>query len=199
MCDNVIIPWSDYFDHIYCFNFLPNVARRKAMEKELQRVGILNSGIFSFFHSSPDPWERCVERIAPRTSPEPKSNIGFINLGLATARALREAKWLGYGRVLFLEDDVRFLKDISALYDIIHGSPWERNIIQYDKFVDWDMSVNEYRRLAASRRIGNTELKFAMGFALNKKGAVLPRLFNGGGTRIRTLEGYANRFTVCPV
>lgn len=32
-----------------------------------------------------------------------------------------------------------------------------------------------------------------------KKGAVLPRLFNGGGTRIRTLEGYANRFTVCPV
>ena len=36
-------------------------------------------------------------------------------------------------------------------------------------------------------------------FYKNKKGAVLPRLFNGGGTRIRTLEGYANRFTVCPV
>ena len=28
-----------------------------------------------------------------------------------------------------------------------------------------------------------------------KKARFLPRLFNGGGTRIRTLEGYANRFT----
>ena len=34
---------------------------------------------------------------------------------------------------------------------------------------------------------------------ITKKARFWPRLFNGGGTRIRTLEGYANRFTVCPV
>ena len=36
-------------------------------------------------------------------------------------------------------------------------------------------------------------------FLKTKKARFWPRLFNGGGTRIRTLEGYANRFTVCPV
>lgn len=152
----VAVPWRDWFDRIVCFTHLPNAARRKAMERELDRVGILGSGIFRFECTAPDPWERYVAEAAPRTAADDRTNMGFVNLGLATARVLREARWLGWRRVLFLEDDVRFLRDLSALEAAFAGTPWEWSIVQYDKFVDWEMSPERYSSTVASRRIGDT-------------------------------------------
>ena len=150
------IPWRDWFDRIVCFTHLPDAARRRAMERELGRVGILGSGIFGFAYTSPDPWEQHVVEAAPRVAADARTNAGFINLGLATARVLREAKWLGWRRVLFLEDDVRFLKDLTALKAAFARTPQGWNIVQYDKFVDWRMTPETYSSMVAGRRIGDT-------------------------------------------
>ncbi len=149
------LKWTDYFDRIYCFSFLPNAARRMAMERELARVGIRDSGIFSFAYTSPDPWERHIAANAPLLCAESETNRGFVNLGLATARILREALGLGHRRILLLEDDVRFLKSLPSIAEALRSAPWDWNLIQFDKFVDWNMNADSYAQMVRERRIGN--------------------------------------------
>jgi hypothetical protein len=142
--------WPSYFDRIYCIHHLPDKGRMPSLESELRRVGILDSGIFQFVFTTPDPWEsrlleKCPEIAGTR---ERSSSIGFLNLGLASARTLREALCIGYRRVLFLEDDIRFLKDLDALDAALAATPDGFDIVQYDKFVDWNLTPEQYRDMA---------------------------------------------------
>lgn len=139
------IPWSRYFDHIYCMHFVGNTERMAGVTAELERVGILGSGIFSFVHTSPDPWEAKLMELYPKCAGRHASARGFLNLGLASARAMREALALGYRRVLFLEDDVRFLKSPEELDRALAATPPGFNIVQYDKFIDWEWDNTAYR------------------------------------------------------
>lgn len=153
-----MIDWSKYFDHIYCFHFLGKSERlRTDITAEMDRVGILKSGIFSFVYTSRDPWEKALWDACPRS--RKTFNTGFLNLGLATARTLREALALGYGRVLFLEDDIRFLKDPQEIEATLAATPDEGrdevSIVQYDKFLPWSMKPTEYRRMTEVGRIND--------------------------------------------
>lgn len=158
MEDKYTVDWSKYFDHIYCFHFLGKSERlRKDITAELDRVGILKSGIFNFVYTSRDPWEKALWDASPRC--RKTFNVSFLNLGLATARTLREALALGYQRVLFLEDDIRFLKDLKEIEKILAATPNESrdevSIVQYDKFLPWSMTPSEYRRMVEVGRFND--------------------------------------------
>lgn len=127
--------WSRHFDRIWCFHYLKDADRLPGMEAELRRVGILDSGVFSFRHTSPDPWERKLAKVCPAVSGHHGAKIGFLNLGLATARALREAVALGYRRVLFLEDDIRFLRDVGEIAATLDTMPDGFDVVQLEHFV----------------------------------------------------------------
>lgn len=174
------VDWKRHFDRIYCIHYLPDAGRMPGFTAELERVGILGSGIFSFVYTSPDPWERKLLEAYPNISGRHASALQFVNLGLASARTLREALALGYQRVLFLEDDIRFLKDTAELEAGLDAIPEGWDIVQFDKFVKWEHTPETYAAQTKAQEIN--------AFYYDARGEELP----GGGCFMATPRGMAN-------
>lgn len=174
-----MIDWGKHFDHVYCFCYLGSKnsnEKREALDYEFHRVNLDTPGLTTMVYTTRDPWEdKLAAQLPPRTT-ETDSSRGFVNLGLATARTLREALALGYARVLFLEDDVRFLKDAQAIENALDAMP-PRDLVMFDKFLPWNLSNENYRRHVDSHLINiyyfegrALDTKSGAGFALTRPG-----------------------------
>lgn len=125
------IKWERYIDRIFCVYFLPNKKRMARLKDELNRVGILDSPIFEWRFTTPNPYDVVIQN----NYKDKKwiNSIGCINGSLEVLRILKESRLLGYKRILILEDDVAFLKDLSALEKILSYIPEGYDIVQLDK------------------------------------------------------------------
>ena len=132
------IDWKGYFDKIYCIHFLPDKNRIPRLEKELERVGILDSGIFQYFYTVPNRYEKIYEKIFPECRPV------YMNLGFGTLKMLKEAMYLDYGRIMVIEDDIAFLKDMDEMKRILDNMPEEHRMIQMDKAMWRDQLKSEW-------------------------------------------------------
>jgi hypothetical protein len=140
------IDWSRHFDRAYCFHYANDAARLPGLTEEFRRVGLLDSGIFRWMRTFPNPWEKRLIEARPdlwRGGPN-KTSVSFLNLGFASMRAMREALADGCKRVLFLEADIRFLKDLSAIKDALDAIPDGFDVVQFDKFDLWSVTPDEY-------------------------------------------------------
>lgn len=127
--------WKNKFDRIYCLSYLPYKERRKTIEPELERTGILSSGIFSYHYTFETP----VDDILLKSDmfPFDRNNSRFkkntLNLALGHYSIMKEALGLDLKRILILEDDIRFLKDIREMNLIIENLPEDMDITLFDK------------------------------------------------------------------
>jgi len=102
-------------------------SRVPSMEKELKRVGLYDAERQWQF---PSPLDRlllrkinhipCVER------------GGYFNLSMGHYRAIATAYHLGYENVLVIEDDARFLNDVSELEKIVTSLPDDYDVALFD-------------------------------------------------------------------
>ena len=141
--------WKKHFDQIYCIHYLPNAGKRPRLLAELRRVGILDSGIFQMRYTTPSPydeviWEKEKSKMAPRPC--------FVNICLEIRKCLAESVALGYKRLLLLEDDVCFLRDLDELQKLLDASPKGYGIVQYDKFVNNGV-VSDYQDRLKNRLV----------------------------------------------
>ena len=187
------VKWARHFDHVYCIHFTGNPDRLPAITAEFRRVGLLQSGIFDFVYNSPDPWESAIVASCPLVSTEPVSNAAFVNLGLCTARILREALCRGFSRILILENDIRFFKDLARLERTFAATPDGFDIVQYDKFVEWNLSPEAYREMVSTRRIN--EFFFDGGTGTFYSGACFALTQNGMRALLQALESGGPRPT----
>ena len=147
----MILDWTRYFDRIYCIHYLPSREKFPRLREELKRVGIWDSPIFEMRCTSPSKYDECIFREYRHKIYAP--NLAYVNLCLEIRRVLYEAKEFGKRRILLLEDDVAFLKDIGEIERILEATPEDYDIVQYDKFVtdngwmkgDWDKRIVEKR------------------------------------------------------
>lgn len=168
--------WGRQFDRIYCFHHTGMKGRYEAMHAELERVGILGSGVFQWVITSPDPHEATVLDSFPKEDwpfESRKASLGFINLGMATARAIRESLYFGHRRILVLEDDLRFLNDLGRVRDIIDATPDAADAVQYDKYLMWGEEDDSYAQMAEERPLGYSGRFFDPGDAVVPSGACL--------------------------
>ena len=192
------VKWAHHFDHVYCIHFTGQPDRLPAITAEFRRVGLLQSGIFDFVYNSPEPWEAKIVAACPAVSRERISNAAFVNIGLCVARILREALYRGFSRILIVEDDIRFFRDTARLERTFAASPDGFDIVQYDKFTEWNLSPENYRKTVAGRRIndfffdgGSDALFSGSCFALTANGmkAILNALENNGPSPADLLFG----------
>lgn len=120
-----MIDWTSKFDHIYCLHCLDYADRKPELDVELERVGILNSGIFEYYYSTKSPlldYMRKAMREAGCASFVTEIDAHFY-CTYEHYRILKDALLRGFERVLIIEDDVRFLKDLTKLQTLIESTP----------------------------------------------------------------------------
>lgn len=149
----VKIDWKKHFDAVYCLSLASNVKRREDMEKELRRVGIAQSRLlkmkitvknafYKHIWSNPDfPTERWWIH-----------NSSALNATMGHYEIMKECLDLGYERVLIMEDDIRFLKDIAAVKSIIDAMP-KSDIVLLDKFIP--ISKEQYLNSLETEKIND--------------------------------------------
>lgn len=128
-----MIDWGKYFDRVYCVHCTTQEFKLPRLMDELSRVGLLISPVFEMRYTSPSVWDEVIRQ----AEPDPVISAGVVNLGLETIRLLRESLARGFRRILVIENDVAFLKDLSALEKSLDEMP-DRDIVQFDYFFCWN-------------------------------------------------------------
>ena len=130
--------FNSVFDHIYCLHYLPYSDRLPKLKSELERVGINeNADYFSWVYDYPSQFldlvfedDRLKLSLALRSSSRP-----FLKkVALKHYEIAKDAYEKGYKRILVLEDDIRFHKDISFISKMLSNVP-DNDIIMFDKMV----------------------------------------------------------------
>ena len=139
-----MIQWNKYFDRIYCIHFVQYTKRRQLLEFELNRVGILNSGIFQYQFTDRSNIKLCECVLTKLPYSNIIRNYTYISVILGHYYCIRQAYTKGYERILILEDDVRFLKDLNLIQQILQNKPKDGNIILYDKSIPDSYSNKQF-------------------------------------------------------
>lgn len=126
------ICWNKYFEQIYCIRFLPSLKiRGESLQQELDRVGILGSGIFKWKDTFQTPFQKILLQHVNCMFKSTKTSLSNFNAAMAHYETCKDAIEHCYKRVLILEDDVRFLNDICLIADILESSP-KTDVVLYD-------------------------------------------------------------------
>lgn len=149
------IDWKKYFDRIYCVFFVPNRNRLDRLDKEFERVGIKNSGIFEYVWSTPSVYDSQALSACHEKPHLPIYKPAYANHLRHVEEILRRAQAAKYERILILEDDIAFLKSLDELEAVLGSMPVGYAAFQMDKFLlpsnkkAWEelrktKSLNEY-------------------------------------------------------
>ena len=145
------IDWS-VFDHVWCINYAPYSNRRVAVEKEFSRIGLLGSKNFSWHFTTSSIFDNILYDV---TVKQLKKNfcptVGVMNSAFAHFQCLKTSLELGYDRVLVIEDDVRFLKSVGDIAEVINNLPADYEIVNFDVLAgayaegEWDALMQSER------------------------------------------------------
>ena len=163
-----MIDWKKYFDHIYCIHYLPYKERYRKCVDELTRVGIRESGIFSWKLTWDSPlfdklYQVC--NFAP--------SVGCMKIGFAHYMCIKEAYELGFKHILILENDNIFLKDVNKIEKILNDLPDDYDICLLDKIPAINAKYEDAVKNATNESFIDIDKKFyvlANCYALSRKG-----------------------------
>ena len=176
------VSFDDVFDHIYCLHYLPTQDRLEKLKSELKRVGIDETAdYFSWIYDYPSGLLDTVyndKRVNMNSALKSASRTYLKRVSMKHYRIVKEAYELGYGRILILEDDVRFHKDISHISNLLLNMP-DSDVIMFDKMVSSEAQegikykkyVKELPAGSLYGSIGNSGVFFIFCscYALNRK------------------------------
>ena len=179
-----MINWKNYFDHIFCIHYISEdrIERHHQLINELTRVGIYNSGIFSFIYDTDNKFSNILydnKLLLDKfkcLNYEKNSKYAF-RVTINHLQALYVAKLLKYNRILILEDDICFLKDLNQIEKILKNnihSLDQYNACMYD-WIDYDVMY-----------------VFADCYALNHEGIniLIDNITNNSNNEIYTIDNY---------
>ena len=163
-----MIDWKKYFDHIYCIHYLPYKERYRKCVDELTRVGIRESGVFSWKLTWDSP---LFDRLYQVCNAAP--SVGCMKIGFAHYMCIKEAYELGFNHVLILENDNIFLKDVNKIEKILNDLPDDYDICLLDKIPAVSAKYEDAVKNATNESFIDIDKKFyvlANCYALSRKG-----------------------------
>lgn len=176
-----MVKWNKYFDKVYCLHYLPQADRLPRLQEELARVGLSQSGILEMRYNSPCEYDKLIFEKFQNKALAP--SLGFVNIALEVRKVLTEAKAFGYKRILLLENDVAFLRNLGKLEAYLAQTPKGFGIVQYDKFVVPRFKA-QYDNLIVSAKIGGSDNYFESPHNMMWTSAACIGLFDDGITQM---------------
>lgn len=104
--------------------------RAPGVMKELERVGMKDVNVQWQF---PNPFESVLLN---HLRHEKCLSSGFMNATMGHYSAIKTAYHLGMSSCIVVEDDIRFLKDIDAVYRAVSSLPEDFDVALFDMFVN---------------------------------------------------------------
>ena len=131
------IDWAKCFDRIWCINFIPYKTRRLAIEMEFERVGISKHPKLTWNYTFDSPLFDIGMEVL-RANPALGSLFSKTELKcwIAHYSCIKKSLAFGDGRILIIEDDSRFLKDVGRINEILEAMPLDYDIILFDHFAN---------------------------------------------------------------
>ena len=126
--------WENKFSHIYCLHYLPYTDRVSPLLDELNRVGLLKAKNFSFKYTYDSPFYDKLMEMGIKMHHAALVSKRLFKCTMGHYFVLKEAEGLNYERILIIEDDVKFLKDLSLLKEILESTPDDADVVLYDKW-----------------------------------------------------------------
>lgn len=119
------MPNWDRFDFKAVSLFTGTPERNEDFEREVNRVGLVPTP----FWSAPDPYDHFIEA---RICHSRMCHDAYLSITLKHLRMVKTAYELGSEHALFLENDVRFLKDTDRLASVIEAMPADYDVALFD-------------------------------------------------------------------
>ena len=174
-----MINWHKYFDHIYCISNI-GTNRYNTIKNELNRIGILDSGIFSWKITTNAFLSKITYDLNYLSLKYNDNNIiknKSIDLVKANLDIFCESKLLRYNKILVIEDDVCFLKDINEIEKILNNLPNNYDICHFDwiflrYFIDLDI-----KKFSITTKINN-DYSYSLGSYLTSCNAYSNKFIN---------------------
>ena len=136
--NTISISFSDVFDHIYCLHYLPATERFQKIKDELKHVGIDETAdYFSWVYDYPSQILDLVygnKKVNLDASLKSASRNYLKRIALKHYEIIKEAYALGYGKILILEDDIRFHRNKEYINEMLLNLP-QTDVVMLDKMV----------------------------------------------------------------
>ena len=121
--------WNKLYDKIYCIHFVEYTDRKKFIDQQLKRIGILDSGIFQYQYTYGSNLDKKFESHF-KTLYQPDDNFNS-SIFFGHYNALRNAYAKGYERILILEDDVKFSDNLNDIQKLLNETSRD-NVVLYN-------------------------------------------------------------------
>ena len=132
------VSFDDVFDHIYCLHYLPSSERLVKLKKELKFVGIdEKADYFSWVYDYPTPLLDLVysdKRLNMHSALKSSSRDYIKRVSMKHYQIVKEAYLLGYERILILENDIRFHRDMNYINTMLQNI-LDTDVVLLDKMV----------------------------------------------------------------
>lgn len=144
------IEFKDVFDHIYCLHYLPTENRLPKIKEELKRVGIdENADYFSWVYDYPSPVNDMIyndKRLNMSVTLRSSGRDYIKRVSMKHYEIIKEAYSLGYKKILILENDIRFHRDLDYINKMLLNIP-DTDIVMFDKMTcSAPMDATKYKQ-----------------------------------------------------
>lgn len=130
---SVNIKWNEIFDAIWGITFTGYPERRKSLETEFKRIGILDSGIFNWRFTYPSIFDNILFDVTKKQLRHNDCpNVPVMSCLFGHYGCIKTSYELGHEFILIMEDDIRFLKNVSRIKEIIEKIPPCADIVNFD-------------------------------------------------------------------
>lgn len=168
--------WTKYFDAIWCIDYKPMKLRKQLILKQFERVGILNHPNFKFHQTFSSPFDNMLYQKMVQSGKIIKQyqyNQQIMNASLGHYACTKKSLIDNYNRILIIENDIRFLKDINKIQEYLNNLPNDYDIILFDYFQH--CSNQEFEQYKNKHKINNffaqyINLSSAGCYSLSNKG-----------------------------
>ena len=124
-----MINWTKYFDAIYLIHYEGQIERKANIYRELDRVGITSHPRFKEMTDYVSPLKYATRYENPQSAAGTLSHY----------RCWCDMKYHAYDRVLIMEDDIVFLKDINEIERLLEEQPKRYDLCLFD----WMITYNQ--------------------------------------------------------
>lgn len=145
--------WSRFDFRAACL-FTGYRNRERGLREELDRVGMSD---VHWMWQFPTPLDSILRR---STSGRLGLNPGFFSCGMGHYRAIKTAYELGSSHFLIMEDDIRFLNDVSMVKEIVDDIPDDYDVALLDSFKPQSMTMQEWRDNAQRSKVSKHWCRF---------------------------------------